>query len=70
MIPGAVHRSPGIYLTTEENFGEPQLRDSLMKTIGPVIASSGVPYLQMRSVRAEITPGTSVGSHEATLHVS
>ena len=25
MIPGAVHRSPGVYLTTEENSGKPQL---------------------------------------------
>ena len=24
-IPGAVHRSPGIYLTAEENPGKPQL---------------------------------------------
>ena len=30
MIPVAVHRSPGIYLTTEENHGKPQLGDSLM----------------------------------------
>ena len=25
MIPGVVHRSPGIYLTAEENPGKPQL---------------------------------------------
>ena len=31
MIPGTVHRSPGICLTTEENSGKPQLGDSLMK---------------------------------------
>ena len=31
MIPGAVHRSPGICLTAEENPGKPQLGDSLMK---------------------------------------
>ena len=27
MIPGAVHRSPGIYLTAEENPGKPHLGD-------------------------------------------
>ena len=29
MIPGAVHRSPGLCLTTEENPGKPQLGDRL-----------------------------------------
>ena len=48
-IPGAVHRSPGIYLRTEENPGKPQLRGRLMKTVRPVIALNEVPYLQMRS---------------------
>ena len=33
MIPGAVHRSPGIYLTAEENPEKPQLRDRLMKEL-------------------------------------
>ena len=40
MIPGAVHRSSRIYLTAEENSGNPQLGDRLMKT---VIALNGVP---------------------------
>ena len=31
MIMGAVHRSPGIYLTAEENTRKPQLGDRLMK---------------------------------------
>ena len=31
MIPGAVHKSPGICLTAEEIPGKPQLGDSLMK---------------------------------------
>ena len=31
MIPGAVHRSPGICLTTEENLGKRQLGDRLVK---------------------------------------
>ena len=31
MIPAAVHRSPGIYLTAEEIPGKPQLRDLLME---------------------------------------
>jgi hypothetical protein len=30
MIPGAVHRSPVICLTAEENPGKPQLGDRLM----------------------------------------
>jgi hypothetical protein len=31
MISGAMHRSPGICLTAEENPGEPELGDRLMK---------------------------------------
>ena len=31
MIPGAVHRSPGICLTAEENPGKPQLGNRPMK---------------------------------------
>ena len=31
MIPGAVHRSPGICLTAEENLGKTHLGDRLMK---------------------------------------
>ena len=31
IILGAVHRSPGIFLTAEENPRKPQLGDSLMK---------------------------------------
>ena len=31
MIPGDVHRSPGICLTAEDNPGKPQLGDCLMK---------------------------------------
>ena len=37
MIPGAVHRSPGICLTAEK---KPQLGDRLMKFVRPVIASN------------------------------
>ena len=33
MIPGAVHRSPGICLTAEENFGKSQLGDRAMKKL-------------------------------------
>ena len=40
MIPGAVHRSPGIYLTAEENPGQPQLGDRLMKNVRQVITSN------------------------------
>ena len=44
---GAVHRSPDIYLTAEENPIKSQLEDSLMKAVQPVISLNGVPYLQM-----------------------
>ena len=50
MIPGALHRSSVINLTTEENRGKPQLGDLLMKAVRPVIALNGLPYLQMRSL--------------------
>ena len=53
MILGAVHRSPGICLTAEENPGKPQLGGGLMKALQPVFALNWVLYLQM----------TSIGSH-------
>ena len=52
-----MHKSPGIYLTTEENPGKLQLENRLMKTVSPIIASNEVPYLQMRSVGAQRTSG-------------
>ena len=55
MIPEAVHRSPGICLTAEENPAKPQLRDRLIKGLY-LIASNGVPFLQIWSV----------GSHSAS----
>ena len=36
MIPGVVHRTPGIYLTTEENPGKPQLEDLLVMAVRTV----------------------------------
>ena len=45
MILGAVHRSPGICLTAEENPRKPH-----EEAVRPVIASNGVPFIQMRSV--------------------
>ena len=50
MMPGVVHRSPGIYHTAEENPGKPQLGNHLMKTLRSVIASNGFPCLQMMPV--------------------
>ena len=47
--PGAMHRSPRVYLTTEGNPGKPQPGDRLTNTVRPV-ASNGVPYLQMTSM--------------------
>ena len=40
MIPGAVHKSPGICLKVKENPENSQLGDRLMKTVRPVIASN------------------------------
>ena len=54
MIPGAVHRSLCISLMAEENHGKLQLEDRLMKGL---IASNGVPFLQMRSVGSHSTSG-------------
>ena len=58
IILGAVHRSPGICLTTDENPRKPQLGDRLM--MGLCDQSSpqmGVPFLQMRSVGSHSTSG-------------
>ena len=52
-VPGAVHRSPEIYLTAKENLGNPQPEDRLMT----VIVSNGVPCLQMRSEGSHGTSG-------------
>jgi hypothetical protein len=51
-IPGAVNRSPGICLTTEENPGKPQLGDCLMKVMLPVIAPN-----EVGRIRQEIRKG-------------
>ena len=49
MIPGAVHRSPGIYLTAEENRGKSLLRDRLVKGLcDQSMPQMRVPFLQMR----------------------
>ena len=48
MMPGAVHRSPDIYLTTEEIPGNPQLLDCLTKAARPAMSSDGVPYPSKR----------------------
>ena len=45
MILGAVHRSPGISLVSDEG------------AVRPFIASNGVPFLQMRSVGSHSTSG-------------
>ena len=53
MIPGDMHRSPGIYLTAEENLAKPQLGDRRS-----VIASHWIPNLQMRSVGSHNVSGS------------
>ena len=59
MILGAVHISPGICLTAEQNSRKPQIGDHLMKglCVRPVIASNGVHFLQMKSVGSHSTSG-------------
>ena len=44
---GTVQRSADFYLTAQENPGNPQLWDRPIKTVPPVIAWNGGPYLQM-----------------------
>ena len=50
MKPESVHRSPGVYLTAEDNSRKLQIRDYIMKAVRSVIASNVVPYLQIASV--------------------
>ena len=57
ITPEAVHRSPGICLTAEENSGKPQLGHRRLKAVRKVIPSNGVCYLQMRSVGSHSTSG-------------
>ena len=42
MIPGAMHRSPGSYLTAEENPWKTSAMRPSMKAVRPVITSNGV----------------------------
>ena len=51
-----VHRSD-IYLAVKENSGKLQLEDRILKIVRPVIASNGIPYLQMTSVGSHKTSG-------------
>ena len=54
----AVHRSPGICLTAEKNPQKTSARrPSDEGAVRPVIASNGVPFLQMRSVGSHSTSG-------------
>ena len=41
MLLGAVCRSPGIYIVTDENPGKPQLGDHLIKTVWPSLPQMG-----------------------------
>ena len=60
MILRAVHRSPGICLTAEQNPRKPQLgsrRPSNEGAVRPVIVSNGVLFIQMRSIGSHSTSG-------------
>ena len=37
IIPGAVHRFPGINVMAQENSGKRQLGDRVLKVVGPVV---------------------------------
>ena len=54
MIPGAVHRSPGVCLTAEEIAAR---RPSDEGSVLPAIVSNGVLFLQTRSVGSHSTSG-------------
>ena len=55
MILGAVHSSPGICLTAKKDPRKLSRRPSDEGAVRPVIASNGVPFLQMRSVGTHST---------------
>ena len=47
IIPGAVHRFPGIYIIAEDNARKTSAKRSTMKVVRQVIASNGIPYFQI-----------------------
>ena len=57
MIPGAVHRFPGVCVTAEDTSRKPDLEDHLMKAVLSVFASNEVPYLQMESAGSHSPSG-------------
>ena len=57
IITDIVHIFPGIYITAEENPRKTLLGVRLMKGMRPVIASNGIPYLQMTSVESHSMSG-------------
>ena len=57
MILGLCTDLLGFTLQQRKNPRKPQLGDRLMKAVRPVIASYGVPFLQMRSVGQLSTSG-------------
>ena len=56
MRPGTLHRS-SIYLTAEESPWKPLIGDRLIKAARPIIASNGVPYRQISSVKSHSKSG-------------
>ena len=55
MIPGAVHRSPTLQLRKLRKISTRRPPDE--GSVRPVIASNGVPFLQMRAVGSHSTSG-------------
>ena len=57
MIPGALHRSPGIYFKAEKNPRVTSARRPSMKILRPVITSNGIPNFRIRPVGSYSTSG-------------
>ena len=55
MIPGSVHRSPGICLIAEENLSYRRPYDE--GAVRPIITSNGVAFLKMKLVGSHSTSG-------------
>jgi hypothetical protein len=67
---GTVHRSPGIFLTAEGNSKKTSARRPTYDgVVRPVIASNGVPFLQIMSVRSHSMTGREKEGKKALMGV-
>ena len=56
MIPGAVHRSPGIYLTAEEKNRKTSAKKPSMKAVQPIIAQMQLDVMSRQAGRLTCCP--------------